>query len=124
LSSVAQVDNLIRNEWLLRRFFRVEAQLWEYHVMQADPSSEVQLGEAFSKASPIFMRLERRVRAAEKAHKEAKGELDRLKQLPQPQEIKAETQQLGSFLTPPPNPPEPPDVEQFVNRKLAALRGW
>jgi DNA segregation ATPase FtsK/SpoIIIE-like protein len=109
------VDNLIRNEWLLRRFFRVEAQLWEYHVMQAGRSSGVPLGEAFTKASPIFMRLERRMRAAEKAYKDSKTALERLQQAPQPQQTTAETQQLASFLTSPapalPEPrPEPPII--------------
>jgi hypothetical protein len=99
-----QVDALIRNEWLIRRYFRVEAQLWEYHTMQAERGTGVELGEAFTKASTIFMRLERKVRAAEKAHKEARSQLERLKQLPQPQETKAETQQLGSFLTTPSAP--------------------
>ena len=110
-----QVDNLIRNEWFLRRFFRVEAQLWEYHSMLAQRGTGVELGEAFSKASPVFTRLWRRVTAAEKAHKEAKAELVRLKahplenaapeaqcspaERPQPHETTAETQQLGSFLT-------------------------
>ena len=98
-----QVDALIRNEWFLRRFFRVEAQLWEYQVRQADPSSGIQLGEAFSKASAIFMRLERRIRAAEKAHKEAMAELQRLQQVAQPQETTSETEQLASFLTTSPN---------------------
>jgi hypothetical protein len=100
-----QVDNLIRNEWFLRRFFRVEAHLWEYHTMRAERGTGVELGEAFTKASPIFMRLERRIRAAEKARKEAKAELERLQQLPQAQETKAETEQLGSFLTDPDSDP-------------------
>ena len=73
-----QVDNLIRNEWLLRRYHRVESHLWEYHISLCDRSSGVQLGEAFSKASTIFMRLQRRVTAAEKAYKEAMAELTRL----------------------------------------------
>ncbi len=95
-----QVDNLIRNEWFLRRFFRVEGHLWEYHTMLAAPSA-CQLGEAFSKASPIFMRLQRRITLAEKAYKDAKAELERLEALPQPEETTVKTQQLGSFLTPP-----------------------
>src|ERR1035438_4151072 len=41
-----QVDNLIRNEWFLRRYFRVEAQLWEYRSILAQRGSGVELGEA------------------------------------------------------------------------------
>jgi hypothetical protein len=96
-----QVDSLIRNEWFLRRFFRVEAHLWEYHTTLAERGTGVELGEAFTKASPIFMRLERRIRAAEKAHKEAKAELERLQQLPQPKETTSQIDKLGSFLTHP-----------------------
>jgi hypothetical protein len=93
-----QVDKLIRSEWFLRRFFRVEAHLWEYHTMQAERGTGVELGEAFSNASPIFMRLQRRITAAEKAHQEAVAELQRLRRLSQPQETKAETPELASFL--------------------------
>ena len=99
-----QVDKLIRSEWFLRRFFRVEAHLWEYHTMQAERGTGVELGEAFSNASPIFMRLQRRITAAEKAHQEAAAELQRLQRLSQPQETKAETQKLASFLTAPAEP--------------------
>jgi len=98
------LDKVIRNEWFLRRFFRVEDQLWDYHARQADPSSGVELGEAFTKASPIFMRLHRRISHAEKSHKEALTELKRLQQAPQPTETKPETQQLGSFLPKPLGP--------------------
>jgi len=103
-----QLDTIIRSEWSLRRFFRVEAQLWEFHAMKAERGTGVQLGEAFTKANPIFMRLQRRITAAEKSHKEAMAELRRLQQLPQPQEIKAQTQQLASFRTPPVIPGVPP----------------
>ena len=93
-----QVDNLVRNEWLLRRYHRVEAQLWEYQTSLCDRKTGVQLGEAFAKASTIFMRLQRRVNAAEKAYKEAMAELTRLQEASQPQQTKDETPQLASFL--------------------------
>ena len=93
-----QVDNLVRNEWLLRRFHRVESHLWEYQTSLCDRTSGVQLGEAFSKASNIFMRLQRRVTAAEKAYKEAMAELTRLQQAAQPQQSADSIPQLASFL--------------------------
>ena len=96
-----QVDTIVRSEWFLRRYFRVEAQLWEYHSMEAQRNTGVELGEAFSKASLIFMRFQRRINLAEKSGKEARAELDRLKALRQPQQTTTETQQLGSFLTKP-----------------------
>ena len=100
-----QLDSLIRHEWFLRRFFRVEAQLWDYHASKADPSTGVTLGEAFSKASPIFMRLHRRITAAEKAHKEAMAELKRLQASRQPQESNAKLEEFASFLQAEMDPP-------------------
>ena len=72
------VDTLIRNEWLLRRLFRVESQLWEYHTLRASRSEGVPLGEAFGTASDVFMRLHRRVSHAERSYKEALRDLQRL----------------------------------------------
>jgi hypothetical protein len=72
-----QVDSLIRSEWSIRRLFRVEAHLWEYQALCADRSSGVPLGEGFSKASKLFMRLRWRIRASERTYKEAYEELDR-----------------------------------------------
>ncbi len=68
-----QVDAIIRSEWFLRRYFRIEAQLWEYHFMEAQRSTGVELGEAFSKVSLIFMRFQRRITLAEKSGKEARA---------------------------------------------------
>ena len=73
-----QVDNLIRNEWLLRRYHRVEAQLWQYQSTLCDASAGVQLGEAFSKAATTFQRLARRIANIEKSYQEAMAELTRL----------------------------------------------
>ena len=120
-----QVDTIIRSEWFLRRYFRIEAQLWEYHSMKAERGTGVELGEAFSKASTIFMRFQRRITLAEKSAKEAKAELDRLKALRQPQQTTTETQQLGSFLTPilsdNPTDLEIAQLDLFLRQKLAHI---
>ncbi len=99
-----QVETIIRSEWFLRRFFRVEAQLWEFYARKAERGTGVELGEAFSKASLIFMRFQRRINLAEKSGKDARAELDRLKALRQPQQTTTETQQMGSFLPTPHKP--------------------
>ncbi len=78
------VDKLIRNEWLLRRYHRIEAQLWVYQTRLCDPKTGVELGEAFSKAAATFQRLHRQVIAAEKAHKEALKQLKDLQIPPEP----------------------------------------
>jgi hypothetical protein len=93
------VDKLIRNEWLLRRYHRVEAQLWVYQTRLCDRAGGVELGEAYTKAATIFLRLHRQINAAEKAHKEALEELKSLQPPPEPTETKDETAQLASFLT-------------------------
>lgn len=95
-----QVDTLIRSEWILRRLFRVETQLWDYHVLHSEDGAGVELGEAFTKANTLFMRLQRRIHAAEKAYKEAMAELRRLRDAAQPEQTAGETGELASFLTP------------------------
>ena len=93
-----QVDNLIRNEWLLRRYHRVEAQLWQYQSTLCDQSSGLQLGEAFSKAATTFQRLARRIAAVEKSYKEAMAELTRLQAVPAPSETGSSITEMASFL--------------------------
>ncbi len=95
-----QVDNLIRNEWLLRRYHRVESHLWEYQISLCDRSTGFQLGEAFAKASNVFMRLRRSITTVEKAYKEAMEELIRLQQAAEPAASPDPVPQLGSFLNP------------------------
>ena len=73
-----QIDTLLRSEWILRRLFRAEAQLWEYHAMRADRSEGVPLGEALVAGNEVFRRLQRRITLAERSYKEAFAELDRL----------------------------------------------
>ncbi len=73
-----QVDTLLRNEWTLRRLFRAEAQLWEYHALRADRSEGVPLGEALVAGNEVFRRLQRRITLAERSYKDAFAELERL----------------------------------------------
>jgi len=74
-----QVDTLLRNEWILRRLFRAEAHLWEYHALRASRSEGVPLGEALVAGNEVFRRLQRRVTLAERSYKEAFAELERLR---------------------------------------------
>ena len=108
------VDELIRNEWLLRRYHRVEAQLWIYQSRLCEQKTGVELGEAYSKAATTFQRLHRQVHTVEKAHKEALEQLKDLQTPPEPAETNDQTEQLASFLTSVPpaseashNPPAP-----------------
>jgi hypothetical protein len=110
-----QLDKLIRCEWLLRRYFRIDAQLTDYQSMLVERATGYELGEAFSKASLIFGRLQRRVDAIEKARTAAATELERLKKLPpppQPKQTTDLTEQLASFLKPPAPTPNPNEFPQ------------
>jgi hypothetical protein len=93
-----QVDNLIRNEWLLRRYHRVEAQLWQYQATLCDQSTGARLGEAFSKASTTFQRLARRIAAVEKSYQAAVAELTRLQAVPPDPQAESSLAQMASFL--------------------------
>src|ERR1039457_687501 len=75
-----QVDSLIRNEWMLRRLFRAEAHLWEFHTTRASRFDGVPLGEAFHNAHPEFMRLHRRITLMEKSYKDSFAHLQTLQQ--------------------------------------------
>ncbi|HEV3333155.1 MAG TPA: hypothetical protein VG096_19345 [Bryobacteraceae bacterium] len=104
------VDTLIRNEWILRRLFRAEAHLWEYHTIRADRSEGTPLGAALMAADQVFRRLQRRITLAERSYKDAFTELERLQRArtplagpqagPQLQPDTGDITQLASFLTP------------------------
>jgi hypothetical protein len=115
-----QVDTLLRNEWILRRLFRAEAQLWEYHALRADRSEGVPLGEALVAGNEVFRRLQRRITLAERSYKDAFAELERLQRARrslaavQAQPDTDDSPEMASFLTPDvshrhalPEPPAP-----------------
>jgi hypothetical protein len=61
------VDSIIRNEWLLRRLFRAEAQLWDAAAAQESVPQATPLGSAFLQYTPAFMRLQRRITLCERS---------------------------------------------------------
>ena len=66
------VDTLVDCEWLLRRFRRVEGQMWENPIFEITPA------EAFRKDSDHFARLQRRIDATQRNYRNALHELERL----------------------------------------------
>jgi capsule polysaccharide export protein KpsE/RkpR len=102
-----QVDTLLRNEWILRRLFRAEAQLWEYHAIRADRSEGVPLGEALVAGNEVFRRLQRRITLAERSYKEAFTELERLQR----------ARRSLAAVTPPDQPPatDPTELASFLH---------
>ena len=122
-----QVDTLLRSEWTLRRLFRAEAQLWEYHALRADRSEGVPLGEALVAGNEVFRRLQRRITLAERSYKDAFAELERLQRARRslagvqatggadpttPDQLPSDDRtELGSFLHPSLESPLPPHPE-------------
>jgi hypothetical protein len=66
------VDTLVDCEWLLRRFRRVEGQMWE------NPIFEITFAKAFRNDSDHFARLQRRIDATQRNYRNALHELERL----------------------------------------------
>jgi hypothetical protein len=107
------VDTLINCEWLLRRFRKSEAQLWQFEIQAAwTPKKQCPLGQAFSRGSDDFSRLQRRIDSTGRNYHRALKELQHLESerrdserapdpapaaTPQPAQIQRPTAELGSF---------------------------
>jgi hypothetical protein len=73
------VDTLVDSEWLLRRFRRVEAQLWQQGFPDIkDAIFDVNLAIAFRKTCDEFSRLQRRIDMTQRHYHKALHELERL----------------------------------------------
>jgi hypothetical protein len=73
------VDTLVDSEWLLRRFRRVEAQLWQQGFPDIkDAIFDVNLAVAFRKTCDEFSRLQRRIDMTQRHYRNALHELERL----------------------------------------------
>ncbi|HUI81711.1 MAG TPA: hypothetical protein VLY24_27495 [Bryobacteraceae bacterium] len=106
-----QVDTLLRNEWILRRLFRAEAHLWEYHTLRASRSEGVPLGEALVAGNEVFRRLQRRITLAERSYKEAFAELERLQRARRSlAALQADGEPDGAT---PPHTPPPDDLAEL-----------
>jgi len=73
------VDTLIDCEWLLRRFRRIEAHLWE-DGMQGTVHKTI-LGESFRRNCDAFTRLQRRIDSTQRNYRNALHELERLQSI-------------------------------------------
>jgi hypothetical protein len=75
------VDTLIDCEWLLRRFRKAEAQLWNRKMKEAEvwkPDPEHLLGVAFGRGCEQFSRLQRRIDSTNRNYHRALKELQHL----------------------------------------------
>jgi hypothetical protein len=73
------VDTLVDSEWLLRRFRRVESQLWQQGFPNVTNAIfDVNLAVAFRKTCDEFSRLQRRIDMTQRHYRNALHELERL----------------------------------------------
>jgi hypothetical protein len=101
------VDTLVDSEWLLRRFRRVEAQLWQQGFPDATSGIfDVNLAVAFRKTCDEFSRLQRRIDMTHRHYRDALQELERL----QAQEIEEMPQDSEGTAPAPDSDPEPAPV--------------
>ena len=77
------VDSLIQSEWLLRRYHKVEAQLWTYELAALlTPNKKCSLGQAFNRGFDTFTRVQRRIDSAERNYHRALDKLQRFQSAP------------------------------------------
>jgi hypothetical protein len=75
----AILDNIIRDTWLLIRFFRIDAEIIDYQIEDASYPKEVnQAGKAFMDSSPDQSRLQRRINDTRRGQIQAYKEFQRL----------------------------------------------
>jgi hypothetical protein len=107
------VDTLIHDEWLLRRFRRIDAEILECEMQDAwNPKTDCPAGQAFIRGANTFSRLQRRIDSTGRDYHRALKELQRLESerrqsepapgpapapSPQPVQIQRPTTELGSF---------------------------
>jgi hypothetical protein len=93
----AILDNIIRDTWLLIRFFRIDAEIIDYEIEDASYPKEVnQAGKAFMDSGPDQSRLQRRINDTRRGQILAYKEFQRLQA-----ERRAQP-------APQPQPPAPP----------------
>jgi hypothetical protein len=75
----ALLDNIIRDTWLLTRFFRIDAEIIDYKIEDALYKKEDnQAGRAFIDSSPHQSRLQRRINDTRRSQIQGFKELQRL----------------------------------------------
>jgi hypothetical protein len=94
------VDILVQDEWLLRRFRRIDAEIFECETQDAwTPKKDCPAGQAFGRGADTFSRLQRRIDSTERSYHRALKELQRLEseRRAQASEASAPSPELASF---------------------------
>ena len=114
------VDTLVSNEWLLRRFRRIEVQILK-HEMEAAFRLDAKNpeGHAYVRAERSFERLQRRINAAERNYHRALKELSEIGFVPPPvPDTDTEARPSGSAPAVTPFIPQPADTDAPVSQPL------
>jgi len=106
------VDILIHDEWLLRRFRRVDAEIFECEMQDAwTPKSDCPASQAFGRGANTFGRLQRRIDSTERSYHRTLESLRLLQQNPDPppdpDPIEASAAAPVPDVTPMPSAPQP-----------------
>jgi hypothetical protein len=77
------IDILIHDEWLLRRFRRIDAEILECEMQDAwTPKNNCAAGQAFTRGQTAFSRLQRRIDSTERSYHRSLESLGFLRQNP------------------------------------------
>jgi hypothetical protein len=117
----ALLDNIIRDTWLLTRFFRIDAEIVDYEIEEALYKKEVnQAGRAFMDSSNHQIRLQRRIDQTRKSQIQGFKEFQRLQAERRTQTLVPQVLLLDATAAPstakeqigfvPQNPPEAPEI--------------
>jgi hypothetical protein len=106
------VDTLINDEWLLRRFRRIEAELAAFQMEGWYKEPEHPIGKMYDNGSREFARLQNRINSTERSMFRALKMLRELQteELPEPEPIQAGSAQIG-FVPEIPKGPAAPGPE-------------
>ena len=116
------VDTLVSNEWLLRRFRRIEVQILKHEMESAyriDAKNSV--GDAYTRSERSFERLQRRINAAERNYHRALKELQIGFVPPPAPDTDTEARPSGSAPGPAPAPDQAPGTGR-VSSEIASLQ--
>ena len=126
----ALLDNLIRDTWLLRRFFRIDAEMIDHAIEDAlYKKEENQAGKAFIDTSADQIRLQRRIDATRKSQIQTFKELQRLQAERRAQPPAGPLLVTTSSATPnpqigfvPQTSPEAPEIDPLPTPEAARIR--
>ena len=116
------VDTLVSNEWLLRRFRRIEVQILKHEMESAyriDAKNSV--GDAYTRSERSFERLQRRINAAERNYHRALKELQIGFVPPPVADTDTEARPSGIVPGPSPAPVQAPGTGR-VSGEIASLQ--